>query len=152
MEKKQTEQEGFRRTEMRRQLVVDKLKERGCRITKQRLRLLDIILEEECSCCKDIYFQAVKEDSKIGIATVYRMVNLLEEIGAISRKNMYKVACTPLIYGDKEDVCIIELDDNTVCRLSARNWNQVLVAGLKECGYLKNQNIKNVAILESEPE
>ena len=27
-----------------------------------------------------------------GVATVYRMVNLLEEIGAISRKNMYKVA------------------------------------------------------------
>lgn len=32
-------------------------------------------------------------DHSIGIATVYRMVNKLEEIGAISRRNMYKVTC-----------------------------------------------------------
>ena len=35
-----------------------------------------------------------KQDSRIGVATVYRMINALEEIGAISRKNMYKVECT----------------------------------------------------------
>ena len=28
-----------------------------------------------------------------GIATVYRIINMLEEIGAISRRNMYKVEC-----------------------------------------------------------
>ena len=56
--------------------------------------LLDIILEEDCSCCKEIYYKASKIDPKIGTATVYRMINTLEEIGAISRKNMYKVHCT----------------------------------------------------------
>ena len=34
--------------------IVQKLKASGCRITKQRLMLLDIILEEDCSCCKEI--------------------------------------------------------------------------------------------------
>ena len=71
--------------------IINELKGRGCRITKQRLILLDIILEEECSSCKEIYYRAAKVDNTIGTATVYRMVNTLEEIGAISRKNMYKI-------------------------------------------------------------
>lgn len=59
---------------MQREMIIQKLKESGCRITKQRLMLLDIILEEDCSCCKEIYFKASKVDPKIGVATVYRMV------------------------------------------------------------------------------
>ena len=74
------------------ELVIQKLKEQGCRITKQRLMLLDIILEEDCSCCKEIYYKASKKDKEIGSATVYRMVNTLEEIGANSQKNMYKIS------------------------------------------------------------
>jgi len=73
-------------------LIVKKLQDQGYRITKQRLLLIDIILSNECSCCKEIYYQASKHDSDIGAATVYRFVNTLEEIGAINRRNMYKVA------------------------------------------------------------
>ena len=58
----------------------------------QRMLILDIILEGDFSCCKEIYYRAMEQDSKIGTATVYRMINTLEEIGVISRKNMYKVA------------------------------------------------------------
>ena len=79
--------------------IVQKLKASGCRITKQRLMLLDIILEENCSCCKEIYYRASRIDPSIGTATVYRMINKLEEIGAINRRNMYKVAC------DQASVC-----------------------------------------------
>lgn len=86
------EDTGFSRTQMQKDAIILKLKEQGGRITKQRLMLLDIILEEECSSCKEIYYRAVKKDAKIGVATVYRMVNTLEEIGAINRKNMYKIA------------------------------------------------------------
>lgn len=74
------------------QIIINRLKEDGCRITKQRLMLLDIILEDECSSCKEIYYRATKKDPRIGTATVYRMINTLEEIGAISRKNMYKIS------------------------------------------------------------
>ena len=76
----------YLRTQMQKENIIQKLKERGCRITKQRLMLLDIILEEDCSCCKEIYYKASRLDDRIGTATVYRMVNTLEEIGAISRK------------------------------------------------------------------
>ena len=86
------EQVSYQTTKMQREIILTKLKEKGCRITKQRLRLIDIILQNECSSCKEIFYRALEEDDKLGVATVYRMVNLLEEIGAISRKNMYKVS------------------------------------------------------------
>ena len=76
---------------MQREMILQRLKEQGCRITKQRMVLLDIILNENCSSCKEIYYKASRIDSKIGTATVYRMINTLEEIGAINRRNMYKI-------------------------------------------------------------
>ena len=74
------------------QIIIERLKEDGCRITKQRLMLLDIILEDECTSCKEVYDRAGKKNPSIGTATVYRMINTLEDIGAISRKNMYKIS------------------------------------------------------------
>ncbi|MBR1623940.1 MAG: transcriptional repressor, partial [Pseudobutyrivibrio sp.] len=76
-----------------RELIISQLRESGCRITKQRLTILDIILNGDPSCVKEIYREASKIDKNIGSATVYRMVNTLEEIGVINRKNMYQVDC-----------------------------------------------------------
>ena len=77
---------------MQKELILQKLREKGCRITKQRRMLLDVILQEDCASCKEIYYKVKKEDDRIGIATIYRMINLLEEIEVISRKNMYKIS------------------------------------------------------------
>ena len=76
---------------MRKDEIIKKLREQGCRITKQRRLLLDVILEEECYCCKEIYYKVSKKDSSIGIATVYRMINTLEDMGEIQRNAMYKI-------------------------------------------------------------
>ena len=130
--------------QMQKEMIIQKLKERGNRITKQRLMLLDIILENECSSCKEIYYKAAKKDAKIGAATVYRMVNALEEIGAISRKNMYKVAYSETC--SMEDACTVVLDDATTYHLSARKWNSVVQAGLTACGYLKDQKIESITV------
>lgn len=127
---------------MQKEIVIQKLKEKGYRITKQRLMLLDIILEEDCSCCKEIYYKAYAQDEKIGSATVYRMINTLEEIGAISRKNMYKIECG--LESEEENACTIELDDSTVIALSAKNWNHIIWAGLRACGYLNEQKVRSV--------
>lgn len=70
--------------------IIARLKANGCRITKQRMELLDIILENQCSSCKEIFYRASRVDESIGIATVYRMVNALEEIGVISRRIVYE--------------------------------------------------------------
>lgn len=130
---------------MNKEMIQKKLKEQGYRITKQRLTLLDIILENECSCCKEIYYKASKLDSKIGVATVYRMMNTLEEIGAINRRNAYKV-CEQ----NCEQTCncqsryTIYLDDDTVLELSPSKWKQVIESGLSACGYTGKQTIKSI--------
>ncbi len=142
--KKVPEPLSYQRTRMQRERILQKLKERGCRITKQRLTLIDIILENECSSCKEIFYQASKVDDGIGTATVYRMVNILEEIGAISRKNMYKVMYSedcPL-----EDACVVTMDDGTAHHLSAKQWNAVVQAGLAACGYLEGRKATAISV------
>ena len=118
--------EKYHRTKMQKEVVLQRLKENGCRITKQRKMLLDIILQEECTCCKEIYYKATTLDSSIGAATVYRMVNLLEEIGAINRKNMYRISCG--MNCNRENTCVIELDDQTIFRLSSGEWYKIIVS------------------------
>ena len=131
------------------EMIVEKLKENGCRITKQRLMLIDIILENECQSCKDIYYKANQEDHTIGVATVYRMVNALEDVGAISRKNMYKID-----YKDNpsegedgfDNGCVVVLDDETTYHLSCSMCKKIMSEGMKKCGYLKNQCIASIKL------
>ena len=123
----------YQRSSMQRSAIVDRLRREGCRITKQRKIILDIILQEEYSCCKEIYYKAAKQDSSIGIATVYRMINTLEDIVAISRNTMYRIDC-----GDDclaKDNCEVKLNDGTSLELTQAQWNQVIASGLKACGF-----------------
>ncbi len=124
---------------MQKEMIIQKLKAKGCRITKQRQIILDIILEQECSSCKEIYYRASLLDKKIGFATVYRMVNTLEEIGAISRKNMYRIMDASL-----ENAYTVELDDDTVLELSERSWRQIIETGLEQCGYMNGRTVRSI--------
>ncbi len=137
------EQDGsYRRTEMQKENIIHKLRERGCRITKQRLMLLDIILQEECSCCKEIYYKASKIDKNIGTATVYRMVNILEEIGAVSRRNIYRLDCGRGC--GVENAYLIEFDDDTKLELSTCMWDEIVQAGLTACGYANGRQVREI--------
>ena len=135
----------YRHTQMQKDLIIEKLKERGLRITRQRRILLDIILEGECSCCKEIYYRASALDPKIGVATVYRMINMLERIGAISRKNLYRISCDRQC--DVKEAYAVELSDHTICHLSGQKLNEVIRAGLRACGEIHEQNIRTLAVL-----
>ena len=106
-------------------IIISRLKQQGCRITKQRLMLLDVIL---------------KKDPKIGAATVYRMVNTLEEIGAINRKNMYRITCDENDNGGYT----VRLNDDSSINLSESKWSKIIESGLEACGYIKNQKITSV--------
>ena len=114
-------------TVSRKDEIIEKLKQNGCRITRQRKILIDIILENDCASCKEIFYKASQEDRKIGAATVYRMINALEEIGAISRKNMYRVECGKTCSG--EGGCEIILEDDTVFRMPKEKLDQIVHLG-----------------------
>lgn len=76
---------------MSQEMILGRLRERGYRITKQRKLIISTILENDCSCCKEIYYQVREKDQSVGIATVYRMIKTLEEAGVIDRRNMYRI-------------------------------------------------------------
>ena len=135
--------EQFHRTKLQREMVIERLRERGFRITRQRLTLLDIILENDCTSCKEIFYQAVKIEHHIGVATVYRLVNILEEIGAISRKNMYKLTYPQERIG-VSGTFVVTLEDGTVRQLSAKEWAEVIRMGLNACGYLEGKRVLSV--------
>lgn len=144
-----------------RELIIQQLRDSGCRITKQRLVILDIILNSDPSCCKEIYREAVKIDKNIGSATVYRMVNTLEEIGVLNRKNMYQVDCSNCANvcedADCDDTCsggscaacetnvVVTLDDESKIVLDRKELTKVLAAGLEATGRISSQKIMRVA-------
>ncbi len=148
--------------EEQKELIIQQLRDAGCRITKQRLVILDIILNSDPSCCKEIYREAVKVDKSIGSATVYRMVNTLEEIGVLNRKNMYQVDCSNCANvcpdADCDDTCqgtscaacetnvVITLDDDSKIVLNKADLAKILEAGLEATGKLSGHSIARIAM------
>ncbi len=130
----------------KKEIILKKLKEKGLRITKQRKLIIDAILENEYSCCKEIYCQVCAVDSSVGIATVYRMIKVLEDIGAIDRRNMYRVCFHENC--NQADKCVVQFDDNSQVRLSSEEWNRIVKAGLRTFGYLENKNVELIEIME----
>ena len=135
----------YQRSSMQRSAIVDRLRREGCRITKQRKIILDIILQEECTCCKEIYFLAARKDPNIGMATIYRMINLLEEIGALKRKRAYRICNEETTV----NICSIKLDDYSSVRLDGEKLLRVIERGMESCGYLHDRRVRSVSV-ESE--
>ncbi|MCR5415906.1 MAG: transcriptional repressor [Pseudobutyrivibrio sp.] len=144
-----------------RDVIIQQLRDSGFRITKQRLIILDTILGGDISCVKEIYREAVKKDKNIGSATVYRMVNTLEDLGVINRKNMYQVDCSNCERDCKVDVCdgecmgdcpeceskvVVTLDDDSKLVLDRDDLAILLQAGLQATGRVNNQKITRLAM------
>ena len=66
--------------------MIKQLHRNNCRMTNQRRLLLEVILEHEDASCKEIYYEAKKRDVHIGIATVYRTIQLLQDLHLIRRE------------------------------------------------------------------
>lgn len=128
----------------RRERILDELKRNGFRITSQRKLLIDIILSDECSCCKEIYYKAVHEDPSIGIATVYRMVKTLEEIGAIDRKNLYHISCDENC--EFQDGCVLVLKNKEKVTLSMEDFREAVNEVLRRKGYREEEKVETVIL------
>ena len=136
----------YQRSNMQRSAIMNRLRQAGCRITKQRKIILDIILQEECTCCKEIYFLASKRDPNIGMATIYRMINLLEEIGALKRKRAYRICNEE----SPVHICSVKLDDYTSIRLDGEKLRQVIEKGMESFGYLHDRRVRSISMESGE--
>ncbi len=121
--------------------IIRELHKRGKRVTQQRRELIEIILETDWTSSKEIYYEALRQGQNIGMATVYRMLNVLEEIGAVDRRSYQIVA------EEKKSVSIIWNAGE------AEEKNEVLYQKIKgvlqESGCLKDQEFSMVIRVES---
>ena len=90
-EDKNLEEWNYAPIDMKKSVILERFRKNGSRVTRQRELLIDIILQGSCTSCKEIYVLASRKDPGIGIATVYRMIRSLEELGALKRKNTYQI-------------------------------------------------------------
>ena len=77
-------------------------------------------------------------------------MNSLEEIGAISRSDLYRIKCDTDEEADV--VCTIELTDGTFRTLSESSLDVVIAAGLQAGGYVREQRIKKITLIPHEPD
>lgn len=130
------ESEKFR-IQMQRENILKRLKEQGYRVTKQRIAVIDIILEYDCSNSKEIIYRTAKVNKNIGMATIYRTLNMLEDIGAINRRNFYQYSGTE----KNESGVIVMLENGEEVHLSVEERNEVMQKGMEICGYLNGVKI-----------
>ncbi len=123
-------------------IILEELRKQGCRITEQRKLIIDIILQNDCACCKEIYAKAVKKDPSIGIATIYRMINALEDIGVLDPRNLYKVSCSDISLSQGECVAILRNQEKVL--LSMEQFSQVIKLGLSMLDEFKDKEIASV--------
>jgi Fur family ferric uptake transcriptional regulator len=71
------------------QTFLDKLRQRGCRITPQREMIVDAIAHSEAHMTAEEIFAAIQTRSKaLNLATVYRTLDLLVDVGLVSRADL----------------------------------------------------------------
>ncbi len=128
----------------KREIILEQLRKKGFRVTEQRRLLIDVILEDECSSCKEIYYKTVKKDSTVGIATVYRMVKTLEDLGFISRKNLYQIDYGNLDLEQEKQVLYIDEKSDKVTAIKKGLWFAELQQVLISQGFT---NIENISII-----
>lgn len=75
-----------------REYIINTLRMQGHRLTKQRRVILEVILENDCDTCKEIYNKVYLKDPTVGLSTVYRMVSMLENLGALYHKRQYQIS------------------------------------------------------------
>lgn len=128
---------------MQKSAVMDRLRKNGCRVTKQREVLIDIILQGECISCKEIYILAAKIDPRIGLATVYRMIRALEEVGVLRRKNIYRIYSHEYIEPEKY---LVKLENDDVLELNQKTFRQIVERGMRANGQSGGKKVKQVLI------
>ena len=72
------------------ELLKERLKETGFKITPQRRAIVEILLKhsDKHLSSEEIYDLVRVDCPEIGLATVYRTMQLLDEVGAISKLNL----------------------------------------------------------------
>ena len=133
--------EQYQRVASGKEQILEMLRKKGFRVTKQRCQILDVILEHECTSCKEVYYRAIQKNSRIGMATVYRMVNTLTDIGVLKMASL-----KPQTQKGPGSGCEITLRNQETVELTKEEWNDLLSRALQKKGVRGGSGIAKVVI------
>ena len=137
----------YQSVHLQKNVVIERLRNQGFRITKQRELLMDIILNETCSCCKEVYVLAAKKDPGIGIATVYRMVEALEQVGALKRSAAYELCSQE---DETYQKCLVELEDSSTVKLDCNSMEKVIKSGMQNSGLSNGKKVVGITWMQAD--
>ncbi len=137
-----------------------KLYERGYKMTPQRKQILQIFVEHpEHLSAEDVYGILREQDSEIGLATVYRALDLLSELGILVKIDFgdgcarYELnTADPNVHHHHHLICVkckkvIEFEDdlldNLEATISKKSGFQILNHEVKFFGYCKDCQTDN---------
>ena len=136
-----------------------KLYERGYKMTPQRKQILQIFVEHpEHLSAEDVYGILREQDSEIGLATVYRALDLLSELGILVKIDFgdgcarYELnTADPNVHHHHHLICVkckkvIEVEedllDDLEATISKKSGFQILNHEVKFFGYCKDCRAK----------
>ena len=119
--------------------TIRKLEQSGLRMTIQRRHIIEILTSSKCTSPKELWYEAKEYVPDLGIATVYRLVNRLEQIGVISKaRNLGMQNVEPKLGTLKDKTGNIIKQEGSTQELAA-----LIKQGLMTSGKIKaEENIK----------
>ena len=130
-------------TDEQREEILSQFRRQGLRITKQRKLILDILLSHRFECKKAICYYVREADPTVGNATVYRMLQVLEQMEMLCPENSYEVQIKQKDKQEKQ--CVIVMKNKKKLILSQQEWQEAVIQSLEKRGYY-NHEIEKVII------
>lgn len=119
-----------------------KLEASGLRMTVQRRHIIDILTNSQCTSPKELWYEAKQFVPDLGIATVYRLINRLEQIGVLSKaRNLGMRPQTPVLGA------ITDSKGKNVSRLNNLDLTELVRLGLIAKGALGPNNVISLSIV-----
>ena len=115
--------------------TIRKLEQSGLRMTVQRRHIIDILTKSQCTSPKELWFEAKQYVPDLGIATVYRLINRLEQIGVLTKNRNLGINRVQPKLGVITNVQGQPIPVRTPVQLS-----ELIRLGLISCGVIGNNN------------
>ena len=122
--------------------LISQIKKKGHRVTQSR-ELICKILEESGHAhftVDEIYKKVIKQNTNIDLATVYRTLELLGEIGIIAHLHQAHGSGIYFLKNNENTMHIICINCNKILDVSSKTYNKINSLLIKETQFTKIHN------------
>ena len=122
--------------------TVQKLEQSGLRMTVQRRHIIDILTKSQCTSPKELGYEARQYVPDLGIATVYRLINRLEQIGVLAKtRNLGINRVLPQLG------VITDANGQVVRSRTNLQLSELIRLGLISCGVIGTNNKIDISLV-----